>query len=106
MKQTIIENFKSLYPSVPRVFCAPGRVNLIGEHTDYNDGFVFPVAIDRRAYLGCALREDLLFNLYSKQRDEKLGYDLAAPTPQGKWGDYLFGVACVQIGRASCRERV
>jgi len=50
--------FFELYGREPRVFSAPGRVNLIGEHTDYNDGFVLPMAIDRRTFVAAASRDD------------------------------------------------
>lgn len=51
MDTTIIENkFKSLFGNEYRVYTSPGRINLIGEHTDYNGGFVFPGAIDKGIY--------------------------------------------------------
>ena len=46
--------FQALYSAEAQVFSAPGRVNLIGEHTDYNEGFVLPMAIERRAYVAAA----------------------------------------------------
>lgn len=49
--------FTARYGSAPRIFSAPGRVNLIGEHTDYNDGYVLPMAIDRRTYVAAAPRD-------------------------------------------------
>ena len=50
----INEQFNNLFGSQPLLFAAPGRVNLIGEHTDYNEGFVLPGAIDKRIYVGIA----------------------------------------------------
>ena len=50
--------FRSTYGAEPRVFSAPGRVNLIGDHTDYNDGFALPIAIDRRTVVAAAPRSD------------------------------------------------
>ena len=52
------EEFKRLFKSEPRVFRAPGRINLIGEHTDYNDGFVMPAAIDFATWVAGRTRAD------------------------------------------------
>jgi len=54
----------------PRTFQAPGRVNLIGDHTDYNDGFVLPAAIDRQIVVAATPREDALVNVYALDFDQ------------------------------------
>ena len=54
--RTFKGRFESLYGQSPRVFSAPGRVNLIGEHTDYNDGFVLPIAVEQRTFVAAAPR--------------------------------------------------
>ena len=54
----LIEKFRALYGAGGRLYRAPGRVNLIGEHTDYNDGFVMPAAIDFFTWVVIAPRDD------------------------------------------------
>ena len=73
---------------------APGRVNLIGEHTDYNDGFVLPMAIDRAVYIALRPRRDSFVHLHSLDFDEPLVFDLDAfqREPPG-WAEYIKGVA-------------
>ncbi len=88
IEQRAVAAYRSQFQEEPEVVAsAPGRVNLIGEHTDYNAGFVFPCAIDRRLAIAAG-RGDM--GLYSCQFDE-----LRSLTPQatGSWGDYPSGVA-------------
>ncbi|MCY4465019.1 MAG: galactokinase [Chloroflexi bacterium] len=74
---------------------APGRVNLIGEHTDYNDGFVFPLAIDRAAYIALRPRADRSVRVISLDMADDQSFDLDdLPRPdETRWVDYLIGVA-------------
>jgi galactokinase len=73
---------------------APGRVNLIGEHTDYNDGFVLPIAIDRTVAVAAAPREDRLLRAYSLDYDEMDEAEYCASRlPNGGWKNYVRGVA-------------
>jgi galactokinase len=76
---------------------APGRVNLIGEHTDYNDGFVMPVAIDRSTTVDVAPRRDRFLVVRSAAYPEAVTLDLDRPGdgPSGAWSDYVRGVAAV-----------
>jgi len=76
---------------------APGRVNLIGEHTDYNDGFVMPIAIDRHTTVTATPRGDRRLRARSDALGETADIDLdaIAPGPTGHWSDYVRGVAAV-----------
>ncbi|MCC6444649.1 MAG: galactokinase [Armatimonadetes bacterium] len=74
---------------------APGRVNLIGEHTDYNDGFVLPVAIDFQVVMAVRPRAGRQVRLYSAnfERESAFSLDNIAPDRHEKWSDYVRGVA-------------
>jgi galactokinase len=78
---------------VPVRWRAPGRVNLIGEHTDYNDGFVLPFAIAQGATATVEIRPDGLVEVSSTQRAEPVRVELDAMRPEGgSWADYALGV--------------
>ena len=88
----------------PRMFAAPGRVNLIGEHTDYNDGFVLPAAIDRATVVAAAPRADRRLAVRSIDLDRAIEIDLDAPGTgrSGTWADHVAGVAAL-LERAGAR---
>ncbi|MBA3514602.1 MAG: galactokinase [Pyrinomonadaceae bacterium] len=94
-RQTLWSEFRQRYGRAPRLFRAPGRVNLIGEHTDYNGGFVLPMAIDLETVVAAAPRADQKVRVYSLNMNEGAEFDLENPgTPQrGMWLDYVEGVA-------------
>jgi galactokinase len=83
------------------VFSAPGRVNLIGEHTDYNDGFVLPIAIERRTAVAAAARTDRRVTARSVALSDTRSFDLDAPGPvrRGNWLDYVEGMAQALLER-------
>jgi galactokinase len=87
--------FVGRYGREARLFRAPGRVNLIGEHTDYNGGFVLPLAIERETVVAAAPRGDRKVNVYSLNVEEAAAFDLDAPGEKrrGVWLDYVEGVA-------------
>lgn len=89
------QHFEKLFGARPKVFRAPGRVNLIGEHTDYNDGFVMPAAIAFSTYVGTASRSDRNLNAYSEQFSDHFSFELdhVPPHRTGSWCDYIIGVA-------------
>ena len=91
-----IAGFKQEYDREPAgVWSAPGRVNLIGEHTDYNEGFVFPFAINRRTYAAVAPRQDNMIcvaSSFSKETFQIAISDIHQDEKNG-WAAYPFGVA-------------
>jgi galactokinase len=89
--------FQEIYGQQPAVYRAPGRVNLIGEHTDYNDGFVFPAAIDLFTWAAVAPRDDKRVHVYSENFHEAVEFALDAPPEKARagWSRYVFGVAVV-----------
>ena len=92
-----LDAFRDLYGRPPRLFRAPGRVNLIGEHTDYNDGFVLPIALERDTVVAAAPREDRRLRARSADHGETGEIDLDhPPSPRrGTWLDYVEGTARV-----------
>src|SRR5512134_3118945 len=82
---------------------APGRVNLIGEHTDYHDGFVLPCAIPQRTRVTLRVRDDRLVRLSSAQTNEtEFEYQLGAEARGAGWADYVQGLTWV-LGRSGFR---
>lgn len=78
----------------PRLVSSPGRVNLIGEHTDYNDGWVLPMAIDRALWIAFAPREDDRVEVVAEKYDERATFQLTAFEKSGpRWAAYIKGVA-------------
>jgi galactokinase len=99
VRQAFYERFRTDPDIVVR---APGRVNLIGEHTDYNDGFVLPMAIDRAVWIALRPRADGHVIAYSLDRDKEAAFPLEDIERGGAgWGEYLKGVAWA-LGEAGC----
>lgn len=95
------QRFVELYGRAPRVFRAPGRVNLIGEHTDYNDGFVMPAAIGFSTLIAAAPRDGHKLRVYSEKFGDSKEWELSTIVPgrTGHWSDYVRGVAGVMQAR-------
>jgi galactokinase len=98
--------FQELFGERPRIFRAPGRVNLIGEHTDYNDGFVMPAAVGFSTYVGVAARPDRKLVIHSEEFPGNFEFDLDRLPEQrtGAWCDYVLGVASV-LRQRGCNLR-
>ncbi len=98
--------FEKLFGAEPRIFCAPGRVNLIGEHTDYNEGFVMPAAINFSTCVAIGPRDDRSIIIQSEAFAGKAELNLDERPKHGRhhWSDYPFGVA-VKLEEAGRRLR-
>lgn len=95
LPERIVTSYQSLFGSTPDLLVrAPGRVNLIGEHTDYNDGFVLPMAIDRAVWLAVRPRQDRQVSVFSLdfEQQAQFGLETLAYQEQG-WPEYIKGVA-------------
>ena len=89
----IEQTFRKLYSRDPLLVRSPGRVNLIGEHTDYNMGFVLPAAIDKSIYFAVAPRKDLTCSVYSVDMDDSVEFSIDRYEHSEKgWPNYLIGV--------------
>lgn len=92
MKTQLQEKFKAHFGDGASLYASPGRVNLIGEHTDYNMGFVMPGAIDKAIYVAVKPNGGKLCRLYSIDYDEYLEVDISAGKPEQQWACYIYGV--------------
>lgn len=89
----IEEAFQEHFNTKPSLFQSPGRINLIGEHTDYNNGLVLPASIDKYIYLAISERADEEVHIYSQDYQELFVTSLTSLIPSGKlWPDYVLGV--------------
>ena len=93
----VTETFARIFGQAPSALAqAPGRVNLIGEHTDYNGGFVLPLAIDRAARIACRPRGDRRVRVHAIDFDETVEFDIDAlqkGQATGHWSEYVKGMA-------------
>lgn len=95
----IIEDLKNVFQDQfqvkPIIVRSPGRINVIGEHTDYNEGFVLPAAIDKAAYIAVSLRDDDEIHLVAMDLNQKFSVNLKDLQPVGdiSWPNYILGSA-------------
>ncbi len=102
MKEKIKAAFVERYKNEPSVIVrSPGRVNIIGEHTDYNEGFVLPAAIDKAAYIALSLRDDDEIHLTALDLNETFSTTVAELKPVGdiSWPNYMLGSAAQFMNR-------
>lgn len=89
----LIQKFKEIYSQEPSVYKSPGRINIIGEHTDYNEGFVLPAAIDKAVYVAISKRADNEIHLYACKYDEHYQGNVEEVVPATlQWANYILGV--------------
>jgi len=84
--------FKNKFEKEPLLVIAPGRINLIGEHTDYNEGFVMPAAVDKHFVFAVAPNQTDQFNLYAFNFNSSVSFKLSELKSGGQWYNYLMGV--------------
>ncbi|HEY4677275.1 MAG TPA: galactokinase [Candidatus Angelobacter sp.] len=90
----LINDFLQRFGESPQVFRAPGRVNLIGEHTDYNNGFVMPAALEFSTWVAASPRTDGKFVVASREFHDQFEFSLTEPSSrQRRWTDYVQGIA-------------
>lgn len=92
MIKQIRQQFQQYFEKPGLLVAAPGRVNLIGEHTDYNEGFVLPGAVDKRIYVAIAKNSSNALNVYAGQFKEQLFFSLDSIQPVKGWSTYLLGM--------------
>ncbi|MFN4286642.1 MAG: galactokinase [Lacibacter sp.] len=101
-KEQIAASFAAAFPAQapPLIVRSPGRVNIIGEHTDYNEGFVLPAAIDKAAYVAMSLRSDDEIHLVARDLNKTFRTSVAElrPATHVNWPNYILGAAA-QFGK-------
>lgn len=100
-KDTIKQAFIRQFSVEPLIVRSPGRINIIGEHTDYNDGFVLPAAIDKAAYIAISLRNDDEIHLLAHDLNETFSTTFSDLKPVGdiSWPNYMLGSAAQFLKR-------
>lgn len=100
MKSALIQSFRHHFEAEPLVVFAPGRINLIGEHTDYQEGFVFPAAISQGIWVAIAKNNLAVCRAYSLDFDQEFSFELGSMSPKkGHWATYIMGV-CTLLQQA------
>ena len=100
MKSQITQTFQHHFEAEPLVVFAPGRINLIGEHTDYQEGFVFPAAVTQGIWVGIAKNKLTVCRAYSLDFEQEFCFELNSMSPKkGHWATYIMGI-CTLLHQA------
>ena len=97
--EKVLNTFQTLYKEEPIITRSPGRVNIIGEHLDYNEGYVLPAAIDKAIYVGISKRNDDKIYLHSIDYNENYRVSIQDIKPTKTWATYVLGVTDQLIKR-------
>lgn len=89
---SVLDSFKKNYTTTPNLYYSPGRINLIGEHIDYNDGFVLPAAINKGIYYAVAANTSGKINITAIDFNESISIDFSEVKPSGSWRNYVLSV--------------
>lgn len=92
MTEKLLNTFNTIFGGEATLYASPGRVNLIGEHTDYNEGFVMPGAIDKAIFLAIRMNQTSTINAYSIDYDQKVSFIPSRERQQEHWVNYILGV--------------
>ena len=88
----VLKNFNEKFSTQPNLYFSPGRINLIGEHIDYNDGYVMPAAINKGIYYAIAPNETSTINFYALDFDESLSIAIDEIKGIDNWKNYVLSV--------------
>src|SRR6476659_7354902 len=93
MEQALSKKFRNIFEEEAMVVRSPGRVNIIGEHTDYNNGFVLPAAIDKAIYIAISKRDDDEIHMHAVDFKEDFSCTLSTVAPSNQyWPNYILGI--------------
>lgn len=96
MTTQITQTFQSHFSTTPLIAFAPGRINLIGEHTDYQEGFVFPAAVEQGIWVAIQKNGQSVCRIYSLDFDQEFSFELEAFSPKkGHWATYVMGMVAL-----------
>src|SRR3954447_5438819 len=90
--KNILQKFQDIFQQKPRLFYSPGRINLIGEHVDYNDGFVMPAAIDKGVYYAISANQTDVINFYAVDFNDHFSINIHEIKVNEDWKNYVLSV--------------